>query len=193
MKRKVLLFALSCLAAGAMVLRAGEPENAANATLAFEKMKSLVRRWEAVTPEGKKVGVVYELVSGGAALLERFLAEGPEDTEMVTLYHLDGPQFMLTHYCMANNQPRMRARPYDPASRTIAFEFLDATNLADPNAGHMRRAIYQFLDDGSFTTEWTFRKDGKDAFTEALHFKRAGSRAGGGARPSAQNTKEKGQ
>jgi hypothetical protein len=30
--------------------------------------------------------------------------------EMVTVYHADGPDLVLTHYCLEGNQPRMRAK-----------------------------------------------------------------------------------
>jgi DNA-binding transcriptional ArsR family regulator len=55
---------------------------------------------------------------------------------MVTLYYLDGDHLMMTHFCMANNQPRMRADASSSPS-AIKFKFVDATNLSSPEAGHM--------------------------------------------------------
>ncbi len=170
--KKQAWFVLMLMAAAALAVAAGEPPEKTNASPAFEQMKKLVGRWEGTTRQGQKVEAVYELVSGGTALLERYLDSNPEHSSMVTLYHPDGQHFMLTHYCAANNQPRMRAASYDAGTRTLVFEFLDVTNLANPNAGHMRRAVFKFADENNFTTEWTYYQKGKPAETELFHFKR---------------------
>jgi len=36
--------------------------------------------------------------------------ESMEHESMVTMYHLDKGRVMMTHYCSAQNQPRMQAR-----------------------------------------------------------------------------------
>jgi len=114
----------------------------------------------------------YELVAGGTCLQETFRFEGDDSHTMVTMYHVDGDDLMLTHYCIANNQPRMRAENISADLKEIAFNFVDATNLPDPNAGHMYKAVFQFNDENEFSSAWTFRKDGKDTFTEQESYKR---------------------
>jgi len=152
---------------------AAQQKNSFNPAQAFEKIKSLVGRWQATTAEGKNATLVFDMVSGNTAVLERYWEEGSEQhTNMITLYHLDDDRLMLTHYCSANNQPRMRAEPFSPDTKTLRFQFFDATNLSSPDDGHMYRAVYRFTDADHFTTEWTFWKDQKDAFTEVLHFAR---------------------
>jgi hypothetical protein len=137
----------------------------------FEKMKSLAGKWEATTEKGKKATLAFEVVANGTAVLERFLDEGANPYgSMVTLYHLDGSDLVLTHYCIANNQPRMRA--HSITDDGIAFQFVSATNLPNPNAGHMYKASYRFHNADEFSTEWTFRQNGQDKFTEALRFRR---------------------
>ena len=91
--------------------------------------------------------------------------------EMVTLYYLDGDQLKLTHYCMAGNQPTM-AGSYDASTKTVKFDFVNATNLKSLNDGHMHNAVYQFIDNDHFKTSWTFQKDQKDAFTEDIAYVR---------------------
>ncbi len=163
----LVLVGVACLGS---VTQAGQT---ANAEQAFAKMKSLVGRWEATTADGKKAVSNFELVSDNSALLERFWVEGSGEKEnMITVYHLDRGNLMLTHYCSAKNQPRMRAEPFSAETKTLKFTFLDATNLLRPDDGHMYCAVYKFSDADHFTTEWTFRKDQKDAFTEVLHFTR---------------------
>ena len=48
---------------------------------------------------------------------------------MATLYHLDGDQLMLTHYCSAGNQPRMRAATVSTEG-VIEFHLLDTGHFA---------------------------------------------------------------
>ena len=64
--------------------------------------------------------------------------DAPNET-MVSMIHLDGPnRLLMTHYCGAGNQPRMQAS-VSPDGKTITFNYVDATNLSAPDAGHMQR------------------------------------------------------
>ncbi len=67
---------------------------------------------------------------------------------------------------MAGNQPRMVAEAF--SGEEVRFEFKNATGPASPAAGHMHRAIFTFQDDNTLTTSWTWRENGKDAFTEVF-------------------------
>src|SRR5262245_33835119 len=75
------------------------------AAAGFEKLKSLAGEWQAQGPHGL-TKVSYEIVSGGTAVMETIIP--PQEPTMVTLYHRDGDQLMMTHYCSGGNQPRMR-------------------------------------------------------------------------------------
>jgi hypothetical protein len=134
------------------------------------KLKSLAGEWKGKTAKGKDVTLSYRPIAGGTAVMEVF-SYGQDATSMYTVYHLDGDKLMLTHYCISNNQPRMRAQPSEDPN-ILRFEFLDATNLARPEDGHMRRAMIRFVDDRHIVNEWTYRKDGKDSFTEAIQWER---------------------
>ncbi len=91
---------------------------------------------------------------------------------MVTAYHLDGDSLILTHYCIARNQPTLRADSFDAATGEIQFEFVRASNLASEKAGHMRRALYRIEDATHFTTSWDFFEGGKKTMTETERFQR---------------------
>jgi hypothetical protein len=125
------------------------------AAAVFEKMKTLAGNWE-VTWQGKPDTMSLQVISAGSAIMQSDNKES-----MVTMYHLDGERLMMTHYCAAKNQPRMVAE-VSPDGKTISFNFLDVTNLAGPDAGHMRHMVLTFEDANHFTEQWTFRKDGKD-------------------------------
>jgi len=139
------------------------------ASLAFERLKTLVGSWEAKTNKGK-VLTSFELISGGTAILER--DNVAQEAEMITVYHLDADRLILTHYCMAGNQPRMQARPFDPKSNEIHFDFVGATNLTNPEAGHMYQVVLKFGATEELTAEWTWYENGKTGFTEPFLYHR---------------------
>ena len=137
----------------------------------FEALKSLVGVWEGTSDAGKKVHAHYRLVSGDTVLMEDYTVEG-ESTNMVTMYHPDGNRLILTHYCMANNQPRLVGKITGQEPTTITFTFLDATNVKGPNDGHVHGAVFKLADSHTLTQEWAFRKDGKDSEKEVFRYKR---------------------
>lgn len=145
---------------------------ATNSSAAFDQLKSLVGRWQEATPTDAKASLDIELTANGTAVLERFhMIDSGRSVEMTTVYYLDGDHLKMTHYCMAGNQPTMRAT-YAPDSRTLTFDFESASNLKSPNDGHMHHAVYTFVDNDHFRTRWTFQKDQKDAFTEDVTYVR---------------------
>jgi hypothetical protein len=89
------------------------------------------------------------------------LGEGV-DMEMPTVYHPDGDRLMATHYCAAKNQPRMVLAPDSASSNTLRFQFLDATNLSSPEAGHMHAVAIEFVDKEHIRQHWTYRDHGKE-------------------------------
>ena len=147
----------------------------APAAAAFERFKALAGEWTATDADGTTSRQIYEVVAGGSAVLERCeMTHEGQPVTMLTLYHLDGARLLLTHYCMAGNQPRMEARGVTDG--TVAFEFVDATGLDTPGEGHMHRAVFHFEGEDRFTTEWTFHQDGQDTFTEKATYVRAAAR-----------------
>ena len=86
--------------------------------------------------------------------------ESASRESMVTMYHLDGNSIMMTHYCSAGNQPRMRAKRSQ--GNTIVFQFVDAANLKRSADGHMQRLVIKFQDKDHVTEEWTWKADGKE-------------------------------
>jgi hypothetical protein len=172
-RRKLLMVTvIAALAAAASGFAASEVNIDAKA--AFAAMKQLEGTWESKSADGKVSRSVFELTGGGTVLLERYTNEAlPGGGHMATAYHLDGADLVLTHYCMANNQPVLRAERFDATTKEIQFEFLRAGNLPSPSAGHMRRAKYRFIDADHFVTEWEFFENGQKKMTETETFTRA--------------------
>ena len=150
MKFKTLAVAVALLATSAPIL------SAPNAKASFENLKALAGQWEAKDPSGKQQTFTWKVISGGSVLIESM-----QEESMVTMYHVDNNRLMLTHYCAAQNQPRMQGKVSEDG-KTFTFDFLDATNLASPADGHMRKLVLTIQDKDHFTEQWYFSKDGKD-------------------------------
>src|SRR5262245_61637562 len=147
----------------------GQATRGVDAKAAYTLLSSLAGEWEAETSMGK-ARVSYELIAGGTALSERETME--HMPPMQTVYHLDGERLLLTHYCMAGNQPRLQATAFRPENGELRFEFLDATNLASPSSGHMHNATLRFIDKDHVVSEWEFFENGRKKSTESFHYVR---------------------
>jgi hypothetical protein len=170
MKRQILVIATVLLAAAPFTTAqaAGPKSEASAGPAAYARLKTLVGEWEADTGMGK-VHVSYELIAGGTSLVEK--ESGEKMPAMLTVYYLDGDRLLLTHYCMAGNQPRMQARAFNAETGEVAFEFLDATNLA-PGGGHMHNATFHLADKDHFSSEWEFYENGQRKMAETAQYTR---------------------
>lgn len=152
------------------------PELTSPAAEAFARLKSLQGTWKGVTADERAATLEVSITAGGNTVMERFAMDGmghenPEQS-MLTLYHLDGQDLMLTHYCVSNNQPRMRADLSSGEPDVFRFELFDATNLTNPDAGHMYKAKIHLVDESHLTTEWTYREKGVDAYSVPVTYER---------------------
>lgn len=139
----------------------------------LKRLQSLEGSWKGTTPGGKPVSLSYKTIAGETAVMEVFsYGEGPNSQSMYTIYNLDGQNLMLTHYCISNNQPRMRAEITAQEPNVLRFAFHDATNLASPQDGHMHRAMLRIVDENHIANEWTYRKGDKDVLSEGAAYER---------------------
>ena len=165
------LLAISSLFLAATVA-AGVARAAANtevdAGTAFSRLKALVGDWDVETSHGKAHSR-FELIAGGSVLLEHFTE--PSGQEMLTAYHLDGSRLVLTHYCLAGNQPQMVAEKFDGASGELEFAFAGGSNIS-PGAGHMHDAVFHLTSNDHLEAKWDFVEAGKVKFSEEIHYTR---------------------
>lgn len=169
MRLRTSIFGLLFTAAVTAQVGHAAPEPAVDAASAFARLKRLVGEWKEDAATGG-ARLSYELVAGDTALLER--ETGADRPAMLTLYHRDGGRLLLTHYCMAGNQPRMQARSFDARTGELKFEFVDATNLASPTAGHMHSVAIRFVDENHIDTEWQFFENGNATMTQRARYSR---------------------
>ena len=133
------------LAAGTRADEAAAKATGTNPGL--EKLKKLAGTWVEADKDGKptdKVVSVVKVTAGGSAVQETLFPGEP--MEMVSVYHLDGPDLVMTHYCVLGNQPRMKADPNSPPNQ-IRWVFAGGTNLDPAKDPHMHAATLTFVDD----------------------------------------------
>ena len=149
MTRRVLVggLMLLVLGAGARGADAPAPAKATATHPGFERLKKLAGTWVEADKDGKptdKVVSVIKVTAGGSAVQETIFPGQP--LEMVSVYHLDGADLLMTHYCARGNQPRMKADPKAPSNQ-IKWLFDGGTNLDPAKDTHMHAATVTFVDD----------------------------------------------
>lgn len=134
------------------------PAGSVTAEQQFEKLKTLAGTWVAAPSSGMKGSVVYRVVAAGSAVEETVFPKS--EHEMVTMYHLDGGELVLTHYCALGNQPAMRAAPANDLS-SIRFAFVRLGNGDASKDMHMHEGVLTFGDDGHLRSKWSAWENGK--------------------------------
>jgi len=123
----------------------------------FDLLKQMEGSWAGKNQQGQPVEVSFRMTAGGSALMSEIRGHGPEN--MITMFHMDGDRLLLTHYCGAGNQPRMKLIAAD--AKSVSFEFFDGTNIS-PGDGHMQRVIFTQADPDHQVEEWIFLDHGKE-------------------------------
>jgi hypothetical protein len=136
------------------------PATRSQSRVAFDLLKALAGSWEArvatfppaAEVEGKRAQVTLKVASMGNTLVHDLSIEGRRDNPF-TMMVVDADRLLLTHYCDADNRPRM-VGTVSADRKTIEFEFLDISgNL---QYGHMQHAVFTFVDADHHIEDWTF-------------------------------------
>jgi hypothetical protein len=126
----------------------------------LEKLKALHGDWIDVDGAfGRKgaVAITYRVTSGGKTVIETFPVNTPE--EMVTVYHLDGNDLVLTHYCSGGTQPRMRSQGL--VGNSVAFDFVGGANIDPAKTSHMHSVRIEFVSADEIKGTWQNWSNGK--------------------------------
>ena len=163
MKRMLNGVVLGAVVLFAQVSLAGEPAAAVDAKAVFEQLKALAGAWEGTAGEGKEAFVAtvsYRLVSGGTVVEETLGAGTPH--EMVSMYHLDGKELMMTHFCAAGNQPRLRLDRAASRPGELRFTFVGGTNMDPAKDQHIHGLTMRPAGD-SLHHDWLSWQGGKES------------------------------
>jgi hypothetical protein len=126
--------------------------------------------WSGARNGGGALNATYYVTGNGSAIVEDLIMGGVP--MMTSVYHLDGADLRMTHYCAAQNQPRLKASRIDNAQGILDFSFVDATNLSSPDAPHVYGLEMRRLDDDHITLTFLFEGAGKRS-RERIDLKRA--------------------
>ncbi|PYP99214.1 MAG: hypothetical protein DMF82_25600 [Acidobacteria bacterium] len=146
-------------------LGTGQASDTSAGAAALARLRGLAGEWQgSVEWSGARKGTgsmnaIYSLTGNGSAVVESLVTAG--ESAMTSVYHLDGADLRMTHFCGAQNQPRLKARTIDLGRGVIDFAFVDATNLRSPVAGHVHGVEMRLVDDDHITLTFLFEAGGQ--------------------------------
>ena len=144
------------------------------AEAALERLKTLEGEWTGTMSGGDApVQIVYRVTAGGSTVMETLFPG--TDHEMVSLFHLDGKDLVMTHYCAVGNQPRFRLKRKGAAPNELVFDFAGGTNLNPRKDGHIHNGKIVLVDPDHIESEWTFYQDGQALEANRFSLTRKGS------------------
>ena len=116
--------------------------------------------WSVVTesPNLARTRAPAMSVTGAGSAFVSTLAPGTPH-EMVSVYHRDGNDLVMTHYCAAQNQPRMRAKAV--AGNVIAMDYDGGTNVDPAKDVHIHAVKIELLGPDEMRETWIGWKGGK--------------------------------
>jgi hypothetical protein len=172
-----LLCASLILSLAAIASAASTPSTQpSDAKRAFERFKSLAGNWEGHSSKGWTENLKVRVIAGGSCVIEEseFAHGADPQNNMVTMYHMDGDNLLLTHYCMARNQPRLRATEFSNNGQDLTFTFQDGTGMSSRDVGHMDKVVFHFDDSNpnAYRSQWTFYAKGKEQWMEEITYRR---------------------
>jgi hypothetical protein len=142
-----------------------EAGDAAAGEAALARLRGLAGEWHgsfewtgARTDKGE-MSASYYVTGRGATVVENLSTDG--SPMMTSTYHLDGADLRVTHFCAAQNQPRLKAEHIDVEGGAIDFAFVDITNLKSPDAPHVVSISLRLVDDDTLTIRFGFVGGGK--------------------------------
>jgi hypothetical protein len=170
MNTKVLWIALGC-AATVSSFSAEQTDS----SKALSQIKALIGNWSGAFQwtggrnDSGSMNATYYVTGNGSAVVENLMNESKP--VMTSVYHLDGPDLCMTHFCGAQNQPRLKARRIDLDHGAIDFEFVDATNLRSPDAPHVHGLEIRLIDPNHLTLTFLFQSGSVES-REEINLKR---------------------
>ncbi|HWB20472.1 MAG TPA: hypothetical protein VG711_09250 [Phycisphaerales bacterium] len=129
----------------------------------FEAMKKLAGVWKGTgTHDDAPIDVEadYKITAGGSVVMETLFPG--TDHEMVTMYHMVGKDLMLTHYCVAGNQPTMKLKPGSDPS-VMKFDYAGSGDIDVSKDMHMHNLEITLVDADHIKAKWTSWAHGNEA------------------------------
>jgi len=96
--------------------------------------------------------------AAGSAVVHTYGAGTPN--EMETIFHMDGDQLLLTHYCALQNAPVLRFVKSDKPGE-LKFVFQGGTNFDPKVDAHLHESTFQVIDKDTIEQRSTVYANGK--------------------------------
>ena len=128
----------------------------AGSATAFNIFKHLQGTWS-ITSHNKLIAtqMTYDTGSRGSIVTEQFGKE-------LSVFARDGSRLIMTHYCSAGNQPRLRLKDGTPPG-VFDFVMFDITGLDSPKDPHVQEVIYRMTGPDSMTLSLIWTGEGTGA------------------------------
>lgn len=107
---------------------------------------------------GSKPAILVETKAAGSAVVHTYAMGTPG--EMETVFHMDGDQLLLTHYCALQNAPVLKfVKTGKPGE--LKFEFLGGTNFDSKIDAHLHESTFVIKDKDTIEQNSTVFAGGK--------------------------------
>jgi hypothetical protein len=139
---------------------------------AFAQLKKLAGEWKGGLGklDGPPGTVIYRVTANGNTVMETLFPG--TDHEMISMYHLDGDELVLTHYCAVGNQPRMKLNRDKSTATELVFDFNGGGNLDPAKDGHIHCGRIRLPGAERLEADWIFYAAGKPAATNSFFLAR---------------------
>lgn len=149
-----------------------------DAQAAFDAIKGMEGEWIGTVQrndgEARETKIEFKVSAGGHSIIQTF-APGKR-YEMFSVYHLDGDQLLMTHYCALGNAPKMKfAESATPGALT--FEFNGGTNLDPAKDAHAHQGQMRLMGPDHYKSESIGWANGKQASVQHFDMRRTESSA----------------
>jgi hypothetical protein len=109
-------------------------------------------------PAGNRGVVSVKTKAAGSAVVHTYAQGTPG--EMETIFHMDGDQLLLTHYCALQNAPVLKfVKTNKPGE--LKFEFLGGTNFDPAIDAHLHESTFVIKDKDTIEQSSTVFAGGK--------------------------------
>jgi hypothetical protein len=122
-------------------------------------------QWSGARSGGGDLRVVYQVTGMGSAVIETMIQGGRNS--MSSVYHLDGADLRMTHYCATRKQSRLRATPDRISANVATFNFVDVTNADPARPGYVTGFDMTVVDDDHIINHFIF-EGGAPQATETI-------------------------
>ena len=89
---------------------------------------------------------IYRVTAAGSAAQETIFPG--TKMEMISMFHMDKGDLLMTHFCAIGNQPRMKFNPRTSTASELVFDFDGGTNLNPRRDMHMHSLRLTLPQDG---------------------------------------------